>query len=190
MRFGHQRIVEEVERLGLEAARACAGTAPGTGPDAPTRNRLGLLAAHGRQLLRVAALTDGAAPHPSEVTAAVRDAVATLLPVLEEAVGVAPSGIGDAPAPRPGGDGWADLSGIERSIAVLVSDGLTNRQVARRVSLSPHTVNYYLRGMFRKLGIASRVELATLARAHRAQEDHATADRAAGGRTPPVGASH
>ncbi|MFJ2738070.1 LuxR C-terminal-related transcriptional regulator [Streptomyces sp. NPDC087440] len=56
--------------------------------------------------------------------------------------------------------GWEALSETERSIALLVSDGLTNRQVARRVSLSPHTVNYHLRAIFRKLDISSRVEVA------------------------------
>jgi DNA-binding CsgD family transcriptional regulator len=58
------------------------------------------------------------------------------------------------------GSGWDALTDTERTIARLVSDGLTNRQVARRVSRSPHTVNYYLRSIFRKLDINSRVEVA------------------------------
>lgn len=61
---------------------------------------------------------------------------------------------------EPATTGWEALSETERSIALLVSDGLTNRQVARRVSLSPHTVNYHLRAIFRKLDISSRVEVA------------------------------
>jgi DNA-binding CsgD family transcriptional regulator len=60
-------------------------------------------------------------------------------------------------APEPT---WMSLSGVERAIAVLVAKGMTNRQIATRVRLSPHTVNYHLRGMFRKLGISSRAELA------------------------------
>jgi DNA-binding CsgD family transcriptional regulator len=60
----------------------------------------------------------------------------------------------------PADERWDGLSEVERSIALLVSEGLTNRQIARRVGLSPHTVNYHLRGMFRKLGVSSRVELA------------------------------
>lgn len=56
--------------------------------------------------------------------------------------------------------GWKSLTNAERKVARLVSEGLTNRQVARRVSLSPHTVNYHLRAVFRKLGIRTRVELA------------------------------
>lgn len=58
---------------------------------------------------------------------------------------------------------WDLLSEPERDIARLVGAGLTNRQVAKQLFLSPHTVNYHLRGIFRKLGINSRVELARLA---------------------------
>lgn len=58
---------------------------------------------------------------------------------------------------------WHQLSDPERDIALLVGAGLTNRQVAKQLFLSPHTVNYHLRGIFRKLGINSRVELARLA---------------------------
>jgi DNA-binding NarL/FixJ family response regulator len=56
----------------------------------------------------------------------------------------------------------ADFSETESLISSLVSDGLTNRQIATRVGLSAHTVNYHLRKIFRKLGINSRVELARI----------------------------
>jgi DNA-binding CsgD family transcriptional regulator len=55
---------------------------------------------------------------------------------------------------------WAGLSDMERRIAYLVSVGMTNRQIAKRVHLSAHTVNYHLRKIYRKLGINTRVELA------------------------------
>jgi DNA-binding CsgD family transcriptional regulator len=54
---------------------------------------------------------------------------------------------------------WDSLSSVERAIAALVAQGMTNRQIATRVRLSPHTVNYHLRGMFRKLDVSSRAEL-------------------------------
>lgn len=60
-------------------------------------------------------------------------------------------------------DGWDRLSAQEQSISVLVGEALTNGQIARRVGLSSHTVNYHLRRIFQKLGIGSRVELARLA---------------------------
>ncbi|RKT74558.1 regulatory LuxR family protein [Saccharothrix variisporea] len=62
-----------------------------------------------------------------------------------------------APAVEPG---WDRLSDTQRTIARLAGAGLTNQQIAHRVLLSPHTVNYHLRGLYRKLGISSRVELA------------------------------
>jgi DNA-binding CsgD family transcriptional regulator len=52
------------------------------------------------------------------------------------------------------------LTKTERDIAMLVSQGLTNQQVAIRISRSPHTVNYHLRNIFAKLDVSSRVELA------------------------------
>ncbi|GAB2953057.1 helix-turn-helix transcriptional regulator [Streptomyces sundarbansensis] len=57
-------------------------------------------------------------------------------------------------------DGECDLlSPAERAITQLVAAGMTNRQIASRVNLSPHTVNFHLRKIFKKLGVSSRVEL-------------------------------
>ena len=58
--------------------------------------------------------------------------------------------------------GWASLTDTERQVAAHVAQGLTNRQVATQMYLSPHTVSSHLRQVFRKLTIASRVELARL----------------------------
>ncbi|GAB7037604.1 MULTISPECIES: helix-turn-helix transcriptional regulator [Catenuloplanes] len=65
------------------------------------------------------------------------------------------------PAPPPG-PAVSGLSDREREIALLVATGLTNAAIASKIELSPHTVNYHLRQIFRKLGIASRAELAAL----------------------------
>lgn len=65
---------------------------------------------------------------------------------------------------RTGRADWDLLTDLEKEIAGLVRQALTNRQIATRVGRSPHTVNYHLRQIFRKLGLASRVELAALAR--------------------------
>jgi DNA-binding CsgD family transcriptional regulator len=59
--------------------------------------------------------------------------------------------------------GWAALTSAEVDVARLVAQGLTNRAVAERLFVSPHTVNTHLRHVFAKLGINSRVELARLA---------------------------
>lgn len=62
--------------------------------------------------------------------------------------------------------GWDSLTDTERNVATLVAQGLTNPQVAAQMFISPHTVKFHLRQVFRKLGIGSRVELARLAADH------------------------
>jgi DNA-binding CsgD family transcriptional regulator/tetratricopeptide (TPR) repeat protein len=61
-----------------------------------------------------------------------------------------------------GGSGWTTLSGAEAQVARLVSDGSTNREIADRLFLSPHTVNSHLRHIYAKLAINSRTELARI----------------------------
>ncbi len=58
--------------------------------------------------------------------------------------------------------GWGSLTDSERRIAELVSQGLSNREVANQVFLSAHTVAFHLRHIFWKLDVGSRVQLATL----------------------------
>jgi DNA-binding CsgD family transcriptional regulator len=67
-------------------------------------------------------------------------------------------------AAEPQKDGWGSLTTSELTVARLVAEGLTNREVAERLFVSPHTINSHLRHVFAKLGINSRVELARLAR--------------------------
>lgn len=72
---------------------------------------------------------------------------------------------------RPAVPGWSELTNQERAVAALIGQALTNRQIARRLYLSPHTVNYHLRQIFRKLAIRSRVHLAQIALAHQSKSD-------------------
>ncbi|UJW30245.1 LuxR C-terminal-related transcriptional regulator [Saccharothrix sp. AJ9571] len=58
--------------------------------------------------------------------------------------------------------GWGSLTDTERDVAELVAQGLTNRQVAARMFVSPHTVHAHLGRIFRKLDVNSRVELTGL----------------------------
>ena len=50
----------------------------------------------------------------------------------------------------------------ELQIARFVAEGLTNREVAAQLFLSPRTIDFHLRNVFRKLGISSRTALARL----------------------------
>jgi DNA-binding CsgD family transcriptional regulator len=62
-------------------------------------------------------------------------------------------------------DAAATLTPQERHIAQLVGRGLTNKEVAAQLYLSPRTIDAHLRGVFGKLGISSRRELRDLAQA-------------------------
>jgi DNA-binding CsgD family transcriptional regulator len=59
--------------------------------------------------------------------------------------------------------GWGSLTRAEQAVVDLVATGLTNREAASELFLSPDTINTHLRHAFAKLGIRSRVELARLA---------------------------
>ncbi|GAA4498102.1 LuxR family transcriptional regulator [Actinoallomurus oryzae] len=64
-------------------------------------------------------------------------------------------------AQRPS-SGWASLTDTERKVAALAGQGLTNPQIAAQMFISRETVKFHLSQVFRKLNIASRVELARL----------------------------
>ena len=53
-----------------------------------------------------------------------------------------------------------ELTPQELQIALLLAHGKTTREAAAAVFLSPKTVEYHLRHVYRKLGIRSRDELA------------------------------
>jgi DNA-binding CsgD family transcriptional regulator len=58
---------------------------------------------------------------------------------------------------------WPELTDSETIVARLVAQGMTNRQIAEQLFVSPHTVNSHVRHIFTKLTIRSRVELIRIA---------------------------
>jgi DNA-binding CsgD family transcriptional regulator/Tfp pilus assembly protein PilF len=55
-----------------------------------------------------------------------------------------------------------DLTPMELKVAQLVSSGLSNKDVAAQIWVSPRTVAFHLRNVFTKTGVTSRGELAQL----------------------------
>jgi DNA-binding NarL/FixJ family response regulator len=56
----------------------------------------------------------------------------------------------------------ADLTAQELQVSRFVAQGLSNREVAGQLFLSPRTIDFHLRNVFTKLGVSSRAELARL----------------------------
>jgi DNA-binding CsgD family transcriptional regulator len=55
-----------------------------------------------------------------------------------------------------------DLTAQERQVAGLVRQGLSNKDVAAQLFVSPRTVDFHLRNVFSKLQVSSRAELMAL----------------------------
>lgn len=58
------------------------------------------------------------------------------------------------------------LTNMQRDVAALVAQGLTNREIAATLFVSIHTVEAHLSSAYRSLGIRSRTELARFALTH------------------------
>jgi DNA-binding CsgD family transcriptional regulator len=71
--------------------------------------------------------------------------------------------LGMAPVDAPAAvTGPASLTPREREVAVLISDGLTNTELARRLYISPKTAAVHVSSILRKLGVSSRTEVGDL----------------------------
>ncbi|MEW5809903.1 MAG: LuxR C-terminal-related transcriptional regulator [Actinomycetota bacterium] len=62
--------------------------------------------------------------------------------------------------------GWGALTPTEKSVAHLVGAGLANKDIAARMFISVRTVQAHLTHVYGKLGLSSRVQLATEASRH------------------------
>ncbi|MFF7356940.1 response regulator transcription factor [Streptomyces filipinensis] len=51
---------------------------------------------------------------------------------------------------------WYGITRRERGVLELALEGLPAQQIARRLHLSPHTVNDHFKAIYRKTGVACR----------------------------------
>lgn len=72
-------------------------------------------------------------------------------------------GLGHYISPRSGRPGAAALTEREREVLVLVAAGLTDTQIAERLTVSPHTVHRHIANARAKLGVRSRAAAAAVA---------------------------
>jgi DNA-binding NarL/FixJ family response regulator len=64
------------------------------------------------------------------------------------------------PPPAPGGEA---LTGREREVLSLLSEGLTNKAIAARLGVSEHTAKFHVNAILAKLGAENRSEAIVLA---------------------------
>ena len=54
----------------------------------------------------------------------------------------------------------AQLTEREREVLQLVADGLTDKEIARKLFISKHTVSHYVKMLLYKFCVANRIQLA------------------------------
>jgi DNA-binding CsgD family transcriptional regulator len=77
---------------------------------------------------------------------------------LDDAVAYAQRGRGERKRPSAG---WDSLTPAERDVVRLLAEGLPNKEIAARLFISPRTVQAHLTHVYAKVGVSSRVQLAT-----------------------------
>lgn len=81
----------------------------------------------------------------------------------QEAIAYAQRGRGERKRPSTG---WASLTPAEHDVVRLATGGLTNKDIAARLFVSPRTVQTHLTHIYAKLGLTSRVQLVQEAARH------------------------
>jgi predicted ATPase/class 3 adenylate cyclase/DNA-binding CsgD family transcriptional regulator len=81
----------------------------------------------------------------------------------QEAIAYAQRGRGQRKRPT---SGWASLTPTELDVVRLVSEGLSNNDIATRLFVSPRTVQTHLTHVYTKLSLTSRVQLVQEAARH------------------------
>ena len=78
----------------------------------------------------------------------------------EQSFAVFSEGIGSIPPRELGGtkDAGVSLSLRERMVVRLMGDGLSNKRIARHLSIAPETVKSHAKSIFLKLTVQSRAQ--------------------------------
>lgn len=131
-------------------------------------------------LIQKALDVEAAAPADERANGALIEAACTIAALKNDLADAAraqvhadaaqPAPRSDKPAPSYAARMLETLSGRERDVLAGVARGLTNIEIADRLSLSPHTVRNHVSHILQKTGLRNRSQLATLfAREHALQ---------------------
>ena len=146
---------------GIEAARRISLEHPAS--------RVLIVSAYDDEPYVVEALRAGASGYllktasSSELVNAVR-AVGTGATVLQDGI---VRRLAESSARRTFRRARSEVSQRELGVVQLIAEGMSNKEVARRLAISPRTVEGHLNNVFVKLGVASRTELVRAALASR-----------------------
>jgi DNA-binding CsgD family transcriptional regulator len=99
----------------------------------------------------------------SQIDAAIRAVSAGLIVRLPDAVEAGFAAMRET-------DGQALLTPREHEVLTALAEGLTNKAIARRLSISLHTVKFHVESLFRKLGARTRTEAVAKASERRRYE--------------------
>jgi DNA-binding NarL/FixJ family response regulator len=104
---------------------------------------------------------------PDDLIAAVRAAAAGGAPLDPRAARVL---LDRRPPAGKGGTGLAVLSSREQDVLRLVTAGLANKQIARRLGIAERTVKAHLTNIFNRIGVTDRTQAALWAQQHLREE--------------------
>ena len=94
-----------------------------------------------------------------EKTASLNDIFSAIRNVL----GV-PEGLSTKNIKNKTSEGVIKFSNRQKQLLILIDEGLSNDDIAKRLDISPHTVKVHLWRLYKKLGISSRTQLIKLSR--------------------------
>ncbi|RTE67781.1 response regulator [Amphritea opalescens] len=73
---------------------------------------------------------------------------------------------GEQPSPESASAQYAELTDRELQTLALITQGMSNKLIARELGISDGTVKVYVKNLLRKLNVSSRLELAAWAHAN------------------------